>query len=158
MNLAKYISSFSIHIFTIIVAGISSSAMAEKSIEITREVIQTERSAIIEKNMNFTEQERQVFWPLYRKYRFDVAKINDKKVELIKDYAANYTNLTGKQAQILLDDYINIEREKIRLKKSYVNKFRKILPSKMVTRYFQIENKLDAIINYGLAREIPLVW
>ena len=43
------------------------------------------------------------------------------------------------------------------MKKGYVKKFKKVLPAKKVARYYQVENKLDAIIDVDLAREIPLV-
>jgi hypothetical protein len=33
----------------------------------------------------------------------------------------------------------------------------KVLPGRTVARFFQIENKMDAIIDYEMAGEIPLV-
>jgi hypothetical protein len=33
----------------------------------------------------------------------------------------------------------------------------KVMPAKKVARYYQIENKLEAIIKYELAKEVPLV-
>jgi len=38
-----------------------------------------------------------------------------------------------------------------------LSKFRKVLPETKVARLLQIENKIDAIINYGLADAIPLI-
>jgi hypothetical protein len=50
-----------------------------------------------------------------------------------------------------------IEGERVTLMKSFLPKFRKVLPEKKVARYYQLENKIDAVVNYGLARQIPLV-
>jgi hypothetical protein len=43
-----------------------------------------------------------------------------------------------------------------KLKRKYVKRFMKVLPAKKVLRYYQIENKLDTIINMDLAATIPL--
>ena len=41
--------------------------------------------------------------------------------------------------------------------RTYVEKFESKLPSKTVARYFQLENKFEAIVEFELARRIPLV-
>jgi hypothetical protein len=45
----------------------------------------------------------------------------------------------------------------IDIRKRYVRKFRKVIPETKLARFYQIENKLDAITNFALARQIPLV-
>ncbi len=37
-----------------------------------------------------------------------------------------------------------------------MKKFKKELSSKLVARYYQVENKLETIINYEIASTIPL--
>jgi hypothetical protein len=49
-----------------------------------------------------------------------------------------------------------MESDRVKLQKSYVRKFDKILPSKKVFRYFQAENKIDTVINVKIAEVIPL--
>ncbi len=48
-------------------------------------------------------------------------------------------------------------KKKIDIKKEDKLKRKKILPPKKGVRFFQVENKLDAIINFELAGGIPLV-
>jgi len=83
-------------------------------------------------------------------------KINDRKVALIKSYAGSYNSLTDQQALDMLKESQDINKSELDLKSNYVDKFKKVLPPKKVARYYQIESKLDAIVNYGLARDIPL--
>jgi len=73
------------------------------------------------------------------------------------DYAAAYETMTDAIAKQLLNDSVKFEEQSLRLKKKYIKKFEKILPATKVTRYFQLENKLDAVVNYDLAAEIPLM-
>jgi hypothetical protein len=126
-------------------------------IELTRSVIQTERQNIVAKAMNLDPAEAEEFWPLYRQYQTDRAALVDRDVKLITDYADNFEIMTDVKAGQMLDEYLAIEKQYLKLKTNYAKKFRKILPEKKVTRFFQIENKLDAVIDAELAREIPLV-
>ena len=52
---------------------------------------------------------------------------------------------------------INIDKAELQVKESFLPKFKEVLSSKMVARFYQIENKLDTIIDFGIATEIPLV-
>jgi hypothetical protein len=57
----------------------------------------------------------------------------------------------------LLDDYLALERDHIAILTRYVPRFKKVLPPKKVARLYQVENKARALVNYDLAREIPIV-
>lgn len=127
--------------------------------ELTRAALQSDRKAIVNQYMDLTPEENQVFWPLYKEYRSEAAKIDDRLAKIILDYGASYKkqNVTDEQAEQMLSDYLILEQERLDLKESYVPKFQQILPPIKVTRYFQLENKLDAVIDYDLAGNIPLV-
>jgi hypothetical protein len=126
-------------------------------IELTRQMIQTDRQAIITQAMAFTPEESKAFWPVYRQYRGEMSKIGDRWVSLVSEYAQNFENLSDELAAKMLDDYLKIEKDRVSLRTKYVKDFRKILPTKKVTKFYQIENKLDAIIDFDLAGQIPLV-
>ena len=131
-------------------------AQNNDQMELTRTVVQTKRKVIIAKAMQLSEAESQAFWPVYNAYWNDMNKINDRSARLISDYADNYQALSEDKSKIYLKEYMAIEQDKLRLRKRYVSKFNKILPPNQVLRYFQAENKLDAIVKYDLARAIPL--
>ena len=75
---------------------------------------------------------------------------------LLTTYADNYPNMTDKVADKLLTEFVRIEQERARLKAHYLPKFKKVLPSKKVARFYQIENKLDTTILAELAQVVPL--
>jgi hypothetical protein len=127
------------------------------NMQLVREKIQTDKKLFIAQNMNLTESEAKVFWPVYENYQKDLAKLVDKTVKLVENYAANYQTMTEEAAKELINGYLAIEGERVTLMQSFLPKFRKVLPEKKVARYYQLENKIDAVVNYGLARQIPLV-
>ena len=150
----------------VLCASFATSAMAHVNeemadfttdIEAMRTVMQTERKILIMNEMVFTGEEAEKFWPLYDEYSAAAKKIANLRVKVITDYAANYGTMTDDVAKQLLDDSIKFEEQTMKLKKKYVRKFRSILPEIKVTRYFQLENKLNAIIDFDLASQIPLM-
>ena len=60
--------------------------------------------------MELTPQESEAFWPIYREYQVDAAKLGDQRVTLIETYFANADNLTDEQADKLLDDAFKLRK------------------------------------------------
>jgi hypothetical protein len=131
-------------------------AQAATEIELTRAHIQKARQAIIADAMKLTEDESLAFWPAYRDYRVDMARLGDRLVKVITEFVAAEAALNDEQANRLMVEYLDIKAKDVSVKKKYVGVFRKLLPAPKVARFFQLENKLDAIVNYDLALTIPL--
>jgi hypothetical protein len=125
--------------------------------ELTKSVITTERQAIIAANLNLTDEQGKVFWPMYKAYGAEMDAITDRKIHLIEDYARKYVGLTDEEAAGLMSAYMDIQKDELKVRERWVGKMKKELPIKTVLRFFQIENKLDAIVRAETLRVIPLV-
>ncbi len=125
-------------------------------IEAARSVAQADRKTIVDGAMILTNEQSTAFWPVYNEYRAEVTKVNDKLVKVITDYAAQRDTLSDAQAESLVQDYLKFEDELLALRKKYVKRFAAALPMTKVLRFYQVENKLDALQRVGLASEIPL--
>ncbi len=158
MRINHLIPTALLALMTLAAAG-SLLAQSDAEIEVGRADLAADRQAIVAANLTLTETEAAAFWPLYREYHAEFAKIGDNSVQLIKDYAKSYgaANVTNEQALQMSTDFLKLQKAQIELKQKYVGKFSKILPGKSVMRFFQIENKLDTIVAMGVVSEIPLV-
>jgi hypothetical protein len=125
--------------------------------QLVREKIQADKKLFVAENMQLTEGEAKAFWPVYEAYQKDQMKLIDRTQKLINDYAKNYQTMTDATAKKLTDEMIAIENERLKLRKDYLPKFRKVLSDKKVARYYQLENKIHAVVSYDMARVIPLV-
>lgn len=125
--------------------------------EQARTLLQTDRKMIVSQALALTPAESTAFWPIYDRYMADMKKIGDLRVKVITDYAASYDNLTDATARQLIADGLRYQDEMVDLREDYLKKFRKALPEVKLARFYQLENKLDAITNFALARQIPLV-
>jgi hypothetical protein len=119
--------------------------------------LKADRQAVVAANLPLSDGESKVFWPVYKEYRGEVEKIGDRVAKLIAAYAANFQSMTDAKADAFFTEWQAIERDKVTTREKYIPKFRSVLPPQKAARFFQIENKVDAIINVALASEIPLV-
>jgi polyhydroxyalkanoate synthesis regulator phasin len=119
--------------------------------------IQADRQAVVALNLKLTEAEGATFWPVYREYRGEMAKVGDRLQKLIQDYARVYDTATAEQAKALVDEMMAIQRADLTVKETNLPKLRKVLPEVKVARFLQIENELDAVIRLGLASDMPLI-
>ena len=125
-------------------------------IELTRASIQLRRQAIVTSVMDLAPKEAEAFWPLYREYRLEMAKVGDRVTKLLVQYSEQYDTLTDEQATKIMNEWLSVEKAKTSVKSKYVSRFQKILPARKVMRFFQADNKLDAVINAQLASIVPL--
>lgn len=125
-------------------------------IELIKSQMATQRQALVAENLNLTAAQSDVFWPLYREFQAKRAPLVDRRIELLREFRDNFDGLTDEQAGGLIDGWVSLEEDIVKLRKQYVKKFRKILPEKTTLRYFQVENKLDTIIDYDLSQVTPL--
>lgn len=127
------------------------------AVEDARAIVQTERRLLISQALELTPEETTAFWPIYDKYAAELKKAGDLRVKVITDFAAAFDSLSDETANRLLDDSLRYQEQALKIRRGYVRKFRKVLPPVKLARFYQVENKLDAITNFALAREIPLV-
>lgn len=148
-------------VFTGILALGSPLALAQEkpadNMEVVREKLRADKKLFIAQNMQLTESEAKAFWPLYDRYQSDLVKLNDRTIKLIQDYVKNYKTMTDEVAHKLLDEYLAIEADRLKLREAYRPQFMSALPARRVARYYQLENKIQAVVSYDLARQIPLI-
>jgi hypothetical protein len=115
-----------------------------------------ERRAIVNDNMKLSAKEAKAFWPVYERYEAAMDKIQDRHIAEIKDFAKHYDNLTNADAKHKLDEVIAIAQARINVQKAYIPKFRAAVSQVKTTRFFQIDNKLRAMVQCQIAQMVPL--
>jgi hypothetical protein len=139
--------------------GLAATAQDKPSdnMEVLREKMRADKKAVVASVLQLTEGEAKAFWPVYNAYQSDMITHYDRVLNLINTFAKNYDTMSDEMALKLLDDYLALERDHIAILVKYVPRFKKVLPPKKVARLYQVENKARALVNYDLAREIPIV-
>ena len=157
----KVINNLLATALTIIFIGYVGSALAQDTpadnMEIVKDKVRVDKKLFIATNMELTESEAKAFWPVYEAYQTELGKIRDQESTLIDEFAANFGTMSDNVAKKLLDDSLSIDSGYLKLRQSYLAKFRDVLPDMKVARYYQLENKIEAVLRYEQAKRIPLV-
>ena len=119
--------------------------------------LKADRQAMVARNLPLTEGEARAFWPVYREYRAEAEGLGERMAKLIFAYAANYESMTDAKADGFFGESLAIERQRLAIREKFVPRVRSVLPGQKAARFFQIENKLDALVNVNVTAEIPLV-
>ncbi|HME71270.1 MAG TPA: hypothetical protein VKM54_15575 [Myxococcota bacterium] len=130
---------------------------AEANLDVLVDAIRSNRQALVAANLKLTDEEASKFWPIYDRYQKEINAIGDRLIGVIQDYTTNFSDLSNDKAMKLVDDYLAVEADRVKVKRAYVDEFAKALPGRKVARFYQIENKMDAVIRYDLAATIPVV-
>jgi hypothetical protein len=138
-------------------ASASSNSISDKDIELLRADLRAQRKQIMAQNMTLTADEATKFWPIYEQYRLAAIKANDERWAVIKDYAANYDTMTDAQAQDYLKRANAVDEQLLALRMRYVPEFEKVISAKKTALCYQIDRRIDLLINLQLSSVIPMV-
>jgi len=130
---------------------------AKANLDILRDTIRANKKALVAANLTLSDEEAGRFWPLYERYQTELKPVQDRAVKIIEDYTASFHNLSDEKAMKLADDWLAAEGDRVKVRRTYLEQFEKVLPGRKVVRFYQIENKMDAVLRYDLAAEIPVV-
>jgi hypothetical protein len=150
--LAITLAAFALPSLSVAQNGQTSLASA---IEVVRASSQADRVTIITQAMNFSEEDAAAFWPIYRKYERERSELDDRRVAVIKDYAAKYPNLTDAEAKGMAQRMIDCDASMAALKKKYYKNFNAVLPALTVTKFFQLDHRLDLVMDMKVESSLP---
>lgn len=137
----------------------SSDQVADDEIAQGRAMVQAGFEEIVREELALTEEEAELFWPVYAAYRGETRSIMDRYTVMITEYMRRYDagDLSDEYASELMDTFFGIKQELLDVKKNYLPKFGNALPALKVARFYQLENKIEAEIDAQLAIAVPLI-
>ncbi|MFC1799504.1 hypothetical protein ACFL2Z_01140 [Candidatus Eisenbacteria bacterium] len=129
----------------------------EKYIELLRQDLRSARVAVITEFLPMSEAQAAEFWPIYREYELELAKLTDEWLALLRDYGEHYEEMTDSKAKEIFNRVQRNDKKRFQLKQDYYRKLDRKLPSTLVTRFFQIMNQVEMLIDLQVASEVPLI-
>jgi hypothetical protein len=128
----------------------------DQEIAMLRSNLRANRKQVIADNMKLTDSEAEKFWPIYDQYVNELVNINNAKYALIKEYVQN-TNMTEEQADSLTKKWLTVDESVVQLRLKYIPIFRRGLSAKGTALFFQIDRRVQMLIDLQLASLLPLM-
>src|SRR2546421_8498373 len=136
----------------------SSVAMAQDpTMDVLREKVRADKKLLVATALDLSEPEAKAFWPVYNAYQSDMIQHYNRVLKLLGEYSAAYQAMTDEAATTLLKDFLTLQGEHVALLNGYLPRMQGVLPPRKVARFYQVENKLRALVDYELARQVPLI-
>jgi Spy/CpxP family protein refolding chaperone len=128
----------------------------DQDILLLKSNIRSQKKQIVAANMDLTDAEAEKFWPVYDRYASELAKTYDTKIALFQEYLETSETMSGDQAENYLRRRAAVEKDQMQLRLQYLPEFRKVLTGRKAALFYQIEWRLDLMINLQLA-QAPMI-
>ncbi len=127
----------------------------DSAIAVARANMQADKATIISAAMQFSDQEGAAFWPIYRQYEHERSLLDDGRVNVIKEYSEKYPKLTDGEAKDMAERMFDYDSRLAALRKTYYKKFNKVLPALTVTKFFQLDRRVDLLVEMQVESSLP---
>jgi len=118
--------------------------------------LEANRRLIVEENMPIAAA-KPAFWEVYDAYRSEISGLEAQSFTLLLEFRDHYEEITDGRANNLLVAYLDVEEQTLAVRRAYIAKFNAVISPKKTLRFYQVENKLDAIIQADISATTPLV-
>ena len=73
--------------------------------------MRSQKSSVMSDVMQLDPDQAAKFWPIYRDYDAELAKVKDLRIANIKEYAASYNQLTDDKADELIHNSMAFQKQ-----------------------------------------------
>ena len=129
----------------------------DKYVELLRSDLRTVKTELLTEALEFKGDEGAKFWPIQREYEIELAKLGDQRLQMIKDFAANYGNLSPEMAKDLTDRAFKLDSARAALLKKYTGKISKEVGPVTGARFAQCESLIYSLVDVKVRSELPLM-
>ncbi len=129
----------------------------ETNIDETRADLAEIGKEIVAQNVEMTPDQATIFWPLFDEYDKEDHQLGDKEVEILENYMLNYYAMDQEEGSKILNDIMQIRLDRLNLEKEYVDKMNNVLPFNVVGKFYQVNRRLNLLIDVQKAVKIPLL-
>jgi hypothetical protein len=126
-------------------------------IELLRTDLKQSRTQVVGLVMQLDADDATKFWPIYKEFEAEYQRFGDEVVALVRDYVAKYDNMTPQIADRLANKLLDLEQQRTNLKRKYYLKIKAALDPIVATRFLQVENQIERILDLQIASELPVI-
>lgn len=148
MKTKQIITAAAIGLFTF--NGFSQDATSPKQ-DVKHELSKKENKeamkvAYITRELELTIEESEKFWPIYNAMEADLKALKKKNRP---DKNKKIEDLTDEEVEAIMQNAFNMKAEEIKIRKSYHEKFKSVLPVKKVAKLYHIEKGMGKELKKG---------
>ena len=117
-----------------------------------RAEMQAAKIGFFTRYLALSEEEAQKFWPVYNKFE-EEREQHRKKMMGLRLNKETTEELTEKEAEALVEQYLQLREEEVELEKRFYAAVKKVLPAPKVAKLFQAERQFQREILRSMRQE-----
>jgi hypothetical protein len=124
-----------------------------------RAEMRQDKVVFINESMNLTSSDPNydVFWHEYYLYEAELKKINDQRIQLIRDYEFNYDKMNDNIANNLAERALTLHKNRLELLQKYYERIKKATSPMIAARFLQVEYQISLLLDVEIASKTPLM-
>jgi hypothetical protein len=122
-----------------------------------KDYLKTEKKDLVKEYMKLDEAQSAKFWPVYDEFQEKRRNLSQERLQIIKDYGAQYPTMTDDQASNLVKRVFKNDEAYTKLQKSYFKKFSKATSPIKAAQYLQLEEYFRTMIRSEIQDAIPFI-
>lgn len=119
--------------------------------------LRQKKAELIAKNLALTPEQAAAFWPIYKQYDDEVAKLQDENLAFVKEYLAVYDRLDDATARNLQERFFQAQEKAIRLRRAAAEEVGKVLPGKLTAKFVQLDRYYTLLGEVQIQSRIPQI-
>jgi hypothetical protein len=126
-------------------------------LDLLRKDVRQQKDEIMGAILVLSADDAAKFWPIYSEYDVELTKLNDQRVENIKEYAHTYNQMTDEKADELVQKSLAFQKQRAELLAKTYERVKQAVGAITAARFAQIEHQLLLIIDLQIASSLPIV-
>jgi hypothetical protein len=126
-------------------------------VDLLRKDVRQQKAEIMGSVMELSADDASKFWPIYKEYDVELTKLNDQRVENIKEYSRTYFQMTDEKADELIQKSLAYQKQRGELLAKTYDRVKQAVGAITAARFAQVEHQLLLIIDLQVASALPVV-
>jgi NADH dehydrogenase/NADH:ubiquinone oxidoreductase subunit G len=126
-------------------------------IDLLRSDVRQQKAEFMGSVMLLSAQDAAKFWPIYSDYDAQLAKLNEQRIGIIKEYAQSYNQMTDAKADELIQKSLAYQKQRSELLVQTYDKVKEALGAVTAARFAMVEHQLLLLIDLQIDSSLPVV-
>jgi|SRR5580704_2528350 hypothetical protein len=126
-------------------------------IDLMRKDVRQQKAEYMGSVMVLSAADAAKFWPIYSDYDVELTKLNNQRVETIKQYVADYDHMTDDEADQLIQKSMAYQKQRAQLLDKTYEQVKQALGGITAARFALVEHQLLLLIDLQIVSSLPIV-
>ena len=149
----KYILIFA----ALFLSSFAYSQSNKEEIDLVQAAFGMDKKAVVADFVQPSAAQKDAFWKLYDEYETQRKALGKQRIELLRQYADHYLDMTSVQADAWTKSVIELQKKTDNLISVYYDKVKLVSNAIVATQFYQIENYILTAIRMQILQKVPFL-